>query len=253
MTGSRQMRPLKPEEYNAHLAMLNLAFAPWGSQEDWAHKYTQPGFDPARNVLVAEQDGEWIGGGSAWFREALINGKKVPVYLPGDLYTHPEHQGKGVYSMAMKSLNSLGKERGAVLGMTFPSLRAMPYHALTHYGFCDVFQPSTKIKLLRPAGLIELLADERISILHKLEGKHIKLAVDSDVFWLQIKDSALVRIAAVEHPHIFVISDFTTLFRLFAAYRRGKFALVSSAVGALLSGKLRFRSSVVNFFKMVFA
>ena len=252
MESKRQVRLIKPEEVARHLDMLNQAYAPWGSQAEWENKYTQPGFRPTENILVVEEDGKWVGGGTAWYREAIVNGKRVRVYMPGDFFTHPEHRGKGVYSTSHRGLKKLAREKGAALGVTFPSPRGLPYRALPKYGFCDIYRPRTKIKLLNPARLIPMLEHEKIGILQKFEGKRIRLVTPAEVVLFEVKDSSLKRVAEIPKADISIRSDFPTLFRIFARYQEGKRQLVLAAMRAVLSGRLWVATSPANILKVFF-
>lgn len=139
--------------------MLNLCFEPWGKIEEWKRVYVNfPGFDLTKNVLIVEENGKWVGGGTAWLREAVLkNGKKLLVYLAGDLYVHPDHRGKGIYSIAMKNLNKMASQRGAVLGFAFPSIYRVPTIALPKYGFVGIKYPVTKVHVLNFERFIDFL------------------------------------------------------------------------------------------------
>jgi predicted N-acetyltransferase YhbS len=252
MEAKRQVRPIKLEEVAKHLDMLNQAYAPWGSKVEWDSKYTQPGFKPAENILVVEEDGQWVGGGTAWYRDAIVNGKRVKVYMPGDLFTHPEHGGKGIYSTSMRGLNKLAREKGATLGVTFPSPRGLPYRVLPKYGFYDIYRPRTKIKLINPARLISMLEHEKISILQRFEGSKIRLKTPSETVLFEVKESSLKHVSKIHNVDISIRSDFLTLFRIFARYQEGKWQLMLAAMRAMLSGRLWVTSSPMNILKVLF-
>jgi len=71
MKMQRTVRNLKRGEEKKHFEMLNLCFKLWGSEEKWRRLYLQPGLDATKNVIVVEENKEWIGGATAWFREAF--------------------------------------------------------------------------------------------------------------------------------------------------------------------------------------
>jgi len=252
MASNREVRNLKEEEKEEHLDMLNLSYNHWGSKEQWQNKHIQPDFDVTKNIIVVEEGGKWLGGGTAWFRDALIGESRLKIYIPGDLYTLPEHAGKGVYSTAMKGLNQLGQENNAVFGVTCPSPPTLAFQALPRYGFCDVFRPKTKIKLLRPEKLLLLLEDEKIGVLQKLEGKRIKLVTPGEDILFEVKDSALRKTTEVRKPDIIIKSDLQTLFNIFASYQKGKMALVLSAIRAVFRRRLSLRMSLKNLVKVLF-
>lgn len=154
-----RVRRLRHGEESAHFNMLDLCFGIWVSEREWRGKYVlHPDFDVSENVVVVEQHGEWAGGGSAWFREALLrDNRKITVYSAGDLYVHPNHRGKGIYSIAMQSLNRLAATKGAVLGLAFPSVYRLPGVALPKYGFAEVFCPTTHILVFNPTNFFKFL------------------------------------------------------------------------------------------------
>jgi len=248
----RKVRLITQEEVLRHLEMLNRAYSHWGSQQDWENKYIQPGFKTTENIIVVEENGEWVGGGTAWYRDAVIGKKRVRIYMPGDLFTLPEYSGKGVYSTSMRGLNKMAQENKAVLGITFPAVGGLPYRALPKYGFYDVFHPHTKIKLLRPEKLLPLLEQEKIGILSKFEGKHIRLITPDCQISFVVKDSALKRVDRETKPDITIKADFNTLFGLFVSYRGGRQKFLKSAVGAVLGGRLWVKTSMRNVLKLVF-
>ena len=252
MESKRQVRLIKPEEMAKHLDMLNQAYAPWGSQAEWENKYTQPGFRPTENILVVEEDGKWVGGGTAWYRDATVNDRRVRVYMLGDSFTHPEHGGKGIFSTSTRGLNRLAKERGVALGVTFTSPRGLSYRALPKYGFYDIYRPRTKIKLLNPARLIPMLVHEKIGILQKFEGKRIRLVTPAEVVLFEVKDSSLKRVSEIPKADISIRSNFPTLFWIFARYQEGKRQLVLAAMRAVLGGRLWVATSPANILKVFF-
>ena len=66
----RTIRTLRRGEEKEHLRLLNLCYGYWGDEALWRRRYNQPGFDPYSNVIVVEEDGKWVGGGTMWFRRA---------------------------------------------------------------------------------------------------------------------------------------------------------------------------------------
>lgn len=183
MTARRKTRFLRPGEEKKHFEMLNLCYNPWGDEEKWKRLYSQEGFDRTKNVLVVEEGEEWIGGVTAWYREALLkNGQKVRVYVAGDGYVLPKHRGKGVYSTFMRAVNKLSQERGASLGVGFVSIYDVPFFALEKYGFADVFYPKTRILVVHPEMFFEFVIKQfrEIELLRRFEGMKIKLAISLD-------------------------------------------------------------------------
>lgn len=180
----RRVRNLRAGEEKKHFAMLNICFQPWGDQEKWRRHYEQPSFKATENVVVVEENNEWMGGGTAWFRNVVLrNGKKTRVYIAGDGYVHPNHRGKGVYSSFMQSLNELARRRGASLGFGFISLYGTPFKALPKYGFIDIFYPSTHILVLNPEKFFDFLVTQlkEISFPKNLEGLRLKLTISFNI------------------------------------------------------------------------
>jgi GNAT superfamily N-acetyltransferase len=179
----RIVRTIREGEEEKHLQMLNLAFEEWGSVEEWRKKYVQPDFDLKENVLVIEEKGKWAGGGTAWFRDAFLrSGKKIRVYMAGDLYVNPEFRGKGVYSTAMESLNKMASAKGAVLAFAFPSIYRLPSIALPKYGFVNIAYPKTRLLVLNPENFLSyILSNLREAYLPpRFDGMHVRLAVHFD-------------------------------------------------------------------------
>lgn len=180
----RKTRSLREGEERKHFETLNTCYNPWGKYEEWNRRYKQfPEFDLTKNVLIVEESGEWAGGATAWFREAFLsNDKKISVYEAGDLYVLPAFRGKGIYSMAMRSLNEMAQKRGAVLGFGFPSVYGVAATALPKYGFADVFYPVTKILLLKPERFLGYFLSrlEEFVVPPKLNGLKIRLIVPFD-------------------------------------------------------------------------
>ncbi len=179
----RIVRTLREGEEEKHLEMLNIAFDGWGSEEEWRKKYVQPEFDPEESVLVVEERGKWAGGGTAWFRDAFLrSGRRIRVYMAGDLYVNPGFRGKGIYSTAMESLNKMASAKGAVLAFAFPSIYRLPSIALPKYGFADVEYPKTRLLVLNPEKFLRyILSNIKEAYLPSVfEGMTVKLTVNFD-------------------------------------------------------------------------
>jgi len=161
--------------------MLNLCYNPWGSKEEWRRRYVlHPDFDTTENVLIVEENGEWAGGGTAWIRKALLkNNEETIVYGAGDLYVHPDHRGKGLYSAAMRNLNQLAQRKDSVLGFAFPSIYRVPAVALPKYGFVNIFYPMTHVFILKPRKFFGFLISraKRAYLPEKFNGIKFKLTV----------------------------------------------------------------------------
>ena len=175
-----RIRTLRRGEETTHFSMLNLCYNPWvGDEDDWRRRYVlHPNFDFTENVLIVEENGEWAGGGTAWFREALLkNNEKIMVYGAGDLYVHPDHRGKGIYSTTMRSLNQLAQKKGAVLGFAFPSIYGLAAIVLNKYGFSDVLCPMTHVLVLKPEKFFQFLISKKAIFPEKFNGIKFKLTV----------------------------------------------------------------------------
>ncbi len=178
------MRTLRVGEEKKHFETLNLCYERWGDEDEWKRRYLQfPKFNFVKNVLVVEENGEWAGGGTAWFREAILsNDNKIRIYLAGDLYVLPPFQGKGIYSTAMRSLNEMARKNKAVLGFGFPTNYGLAAVALPKYGFTDIFYPITHIFLLRPERFLNYLFFRigRVVLPKKFNNLTVKLLVSVD-------------------------------------------------------------------------
>ena len=176
----RKVRNLRVGEEKKHFAMLNLCFQPWGDEEKWKRYYEQQNFNATENVVVVEEGREWMGGGTAWFRDVFLrNDRKTRVYIAGDGYVHPNHRGKGVYSSFMQGLNELARRKKASLGFGFISIYGTPFKALPKYGFVDIFYPSTHILVLNPYKFFNFLVAQlkEISFPNNFEGLRVKMTI----------------------------------------------------------------------------
>lgn len=265
MTMRRAVRNLRRGEEIKHFEMLNLCFAAWGSKKKWERLYLQPHFDITKNVVVVEENGEWIGGGTAWFRETFLktNGK-TKAYIAGDGYVHPNHRGKGVYSTFMRSLNRLAKKRGASLGFGFISLYGIPFLALRKYGFIDIFHPMTKYLVLNPKNFLHFLIAQLgdFDLPKKLEGLKLGLTISFRVSnrkctvnkILQIRNGILresdENARNVEDIDLTIRTDIQTLLFIFRCFFLKKKAIFPVILIAILSRHLKLRFSL-KFVKML--
>ena len=256
--GERRIRTLKRGEETAHFDMLNLCYDPWGNKEEWRRRYIlYPDFDIAENVVVVEKNGEWAGGGTAWFREALLkNNKEIMVYGAGDLYVHPDHRGIGLYSTAMRSLNQLAQKKGAVLGFAFPSIYRLPTVALPKYGFVEVFYPRTHVFVLNPEKFFHFLISraKKAYLPEKFNGIKFKLTVSFDTpngkrsitKTFQVEKGQISESKEVpnkKHVDLAVKTEIGVLLEIVCGFYLGKRALILSLLAALLRGRLRLRFS----------
>lgn len=253
-----RIRTLRLGEETAHFNMLNLCFDPWGHQEEWKRRYVlYPNFDVEENVVIVEKNGAWAGGGTAWFREALMkNNKKIMVYCAGDLYVHPDHRGRGVYSTAMRSLNQLAKRKGSVLGFVFPSIYRLPAMVLPKYGFVRVFYPMTHVFVLNPKKFFKFLISraKKAYLPEKFNGMRFELTVSFDTpsgkhiitETFQVEKGQISESKEVpdkDHVDLAVKTEIGVLLKIVGGFYLGKRALILSLFAALLRGRLRFRFS----------
>ncbi len=243
--------------------MLNLAYNTWGDDAKWRKKYDQPGFDVRKNVVVVEENGEWAGGGTAWFREAILgNERKATVYTAGDLYVHPNHRGKGIYSSAMKALNKMAYDREAVLGFAFPSIYRLPSIALPKYGFVDVLYPKTRILILNPEkflGYILSLIKEAY-LPSKYNAMIISLTVKFDLPQgkrsitriFRVENGALLDLAQADKIDLKVTMAVDLLLKISSRFYLGTISILPTLLNALLrrrlgvSFSLRFAKAVIG-------
>lgn len=260
----RVVRNLRSNERKRHLGMLNLCFGSWGDERKWERLYLEKGFDITKNVIVVEEDGQWMGGGTAWFREAFLKtNKKIKVYIAGDGYVHPNHRGKGVYSTFMRSLNELAQKQGAPLGFGFISIYGIPFKAAPKHGFANLFYPVTKILPLNPENFLSYLFDQlkELSLPVNFEGlklkfivlfrKHKRKCTVNKIF--QIKNRKLCELLSHKDDvalDLILQTDIGTLLSIFTHFRRRKRAVIPVVIANFLLGRLRFRFSI-NFVKLL--
>lgn len=255
----RKVRNLRVGEEKKHLEMLNLCFQPWGDEEKWKRHYEQRHFNATENVVVVEEDNEWIGGGTAWFHDVFLrNDRKTRVYIAGDGYVHPNHRGKGVYSSFMQSLNELARKKRASLGFGFISIYGTPFKALPKYGFVDIFYPSTHILVLNPDKFFNFLIAqlEGISFSKNLEGLKLKLTIPfitpkgkheiAKVF--QVKRGILCEVERdIEDSNnidVAIKADVSALLRILKHIHLSKRTLFLIVFANFLLGRFRMRFSI---------
>jgi GNAT superfamily N-acetyltransferase len=259
MKAKREVRTLHLGEEKRHLDILNLCFGNWGDEEKWKKMYVQPGFKVTENVIVVEDDGKWAGGGTCWFRDAFFkNDKEAKMYVAGDLYVHPEHRGKGVYSTAMQSLNEIARKRAAFVGIAFPSISAIPSAALPKYGFHEIFRPSTWIYVFNPEKFLRYLFSEveKMYVPEKYEGLKLKLQVS---FALPQGKHLVTRMFRIAQGRLHELTDepteerkfdltiktnIETLMRIYSDFYLKKRTLTPSLIWALLTRRVTARFSL---------
>ena len=261
----RTVRNLRRGEEKKHFEMLNLCFKPWGSEEKWRRLYLQPSFGATKNVIIVEENKEWIGGATAWFREAsLRENRKVKVYIAGDGYVHPNHRGKGVYSTFMRGLNKLARKKGASLGFGFVSVHGTPFIALPRYGFVDIFHPATKILILNPENFLQFIITQmqNVDFPKNFEGLRLKLLVSFVVpkgkhaisRTFHVKKGKLrelpSRVGDIKNIDLRVKTDINMLLKISSYFYLKKKTLFPILFIAFLRRRLAFRFSL-NFLRMI--
>lgn len=257
-----RIRTLKHGEETAHFNMLNLTYDPWGSEEEWKRRYRlHPDFDITENVVIVEKNGQWAGGGTAWFREALLkNNKKIPVYAAGSLYVHPDFRGKGVYSTAMRSLNQLAQKKGAALGFTFPAIYRIVAVALPKYGFVPIFYPTTNVLVLNPDKFFQFLISraQKTYFPENLNGIKFRLTVSFNTAQDRREISGTFRIENGQiyesresqdkgHVDLTVKTEIGTLMQIISAFYIGRRALLFRLFSASVMRRLKIRFSMKLF------
>lgn len=259
MKQGEKVRTLTHKEETAHYHMLNLCYEPWGSEDEWKRRYVyHPDFDVTENVVIIEEDGEWAGGGTAWFREALLkNNKNITVYGAGDLYVHPDHRGKGIYSTAMRSLNQLAQKKGAALGFAYPSIYRLPAMALPKYGFVEAFYPTTHVLVLNPEKFFEFLISRarKAFFSEKFNGIKLKLTVSFNTpkgkreitEKFQVEKGQICELRAIqekEHMDLTVKTEAGVLLKLVSGFYLGKRGLLLLVLLGLVKRRLKVRFSM---------
>jgi GNAT superfamily N-acetyltransferase len=255
----KRIRTLRREEGTAHLDMLDLCYDPWGTKEEWRRRYIlHPDFDVTENVVIIEENNEWSGGGTAWFREALLkNGKAVKVYSAGDLYVHPSHRSKGIYSTAMRSLNQLAQKKGAVLGFAYPSIYRLPAMALPKYGFVQTFHPMTHVLVLNPEKFFQFMISraKKAFLSKEFNGIRLKLTVIFNApdnrheitHNFHVENGEIHELGLTqdrEHADLAIRTEAGVLLQLVSAFYMGKRALMLLAFANLLKRRLGLRVSL---------
>lgn len=260
----RKVRNLKVGEEKKHLETLQSCFDSWGDWGEWRRRYEQPDFSITENVIVVEENSEWIGGGTAWFRDAFLRkDKRTKVYIAGDGYVHPDHRGRGVYSTIMQSLNELARNKGASLGFGFISIYETPFIALPKYGFIDVFHPETNVLVLNPEKFMFFLTAQmkEITLPNKFENLRLKLTIS---FNASKRKHEVTKVFKISNGHLHemqgdirnvrnidlsIKTSISTLLKIFRYLHFRKKTLLLLLFANFLIGRFRFRCSI-EFVKM---
>jgi len=254
---------LKIGEEKKHLELLNLCYSPWGDDQQWRRLYLQEGFDSTKNVLVVEENGEWGGGVTAWFREVLLaRNKGVKAYIAGDGYVLPDHRGKGLYSFYMKTVNEMAKSRGSALGLGFISAYNLPpQKALPKIGFVDALIPSTEILVLNPERFFDYVLTEwtqEVQIPSAFEKMKFAIMVSFKSYKgkvalckkFTIENGKLTQLStpslletAKDKTDLRVNTDIETLAEVIKQFNFGRKKLLFALLAAIINGRLSLRFS----------
>lgn len=181
---TRKVRTLQHGEEKKHFETLNLCYAPWGDEEEWQRRYVKfPDFDITKNVILVTVNGEWAGGVTTWYREAILsNGRRIRVSLPGDGYVLPAFEDKGVFSTSMRAINDVTKKEGAVLSFAFPAVYGHSALALSKYGFMNALYPVAKVYVLNHERFLDdfLTRTRRVILNDRFDNLTVKLMVPVD-------------------------------------------------------------------------
>lgn len=253
----RKFRRLRKDEQKNHLDMLNFCFNPWGDEEKWRSKYCQEGFNIDEDVMVVEENEEWIGGCTAWFREAFLKeNKKVKGQLAGDGYALPSHTGKGVYITCVESLIEPARKKGASLGFGFVTIYGGPFRSLLKTGYIDLFHPTTKMLILNPEKFFKYMVAQAkyVRLPSKFECLKVKLLISMKCLkgkakvckTFEIKNRRLCELASIsdEKIDLKISANIETLFKIFRYLHFKKKLLFVVLLTAFLRGRFTFRFSL---------
>lgn len=258
MKSAEKVRTLRPGEETAHFDMLNLCYGPWGAEDEWRRRYVlHPDFSITENVVIVEENDQWAGGGTGWFRRALLKNHPIMVYGAGDLYVHPDHRGRGIYSTAMRSLNQLAQKKGAVLGFAYPSIYRLPAMALPKYGFVETFYPTTHVLVLNPEKFFKFLVSRarKAFFSEKFNGLKLQLTVSfntptgkrriSERFL--VENEQIRELQAAEEKgkmDLTAETEASVLLRLVSSFYLGKRGLLLFVISNLFRRRLKIRFSM---------
>jgi hypothetical protein len=179
------------------------------------------------------------------------------VYGAGDLYVHPGHRGKGMYSTAMRSLNQLAQKKGAALGFAYPSIYRLPAMALPKYGFVETFYPTTHVLVLNPEKFFRFLVSraKKAFFSEKFNGIRLKLIVSFNTpkGRRQISEKFLVENGQInelqatrekEHFDLAAETEASVLLRLVSGFYLGRRGLLLFVLSNLVKRRLKVRFSI---------
>jgi hypothetical protein len=208
--------------------------------------------------LVVEEDGEWAGGVTTWFREALLsNGKKIRVSSPGDGYVLPDFMDRGVFSTSMRAVVETTLKEGGVLSLAFVAVYGHSASVLSKYGFMSVLYPVSKVYILKAERFLDdFLARTRRVILDKrFDNLLVKLVVPT----AKGSKECITRVIRIEKgklkefkpkpgdrikPDLTINSDIELLISTASLFYRRKRSLYFVLLASLLRRRLGLRFSL---------
>jgi len=154
MSGEQQknkasIRTLKPGDEANLVDFLNFCYrGAWGDMKWWQWLYPQsPSFNKSHTFII-ESDNKIVGYRGLYFRELIIQGKKVPVVFLGDTATHPGYRGLGLYSKIHQATLRAAKFEGASIALTENGRGSITYNHNRKTGFIEVKRNHTYVKLI---------------------------------------------------------------------------------------------------------
>jgi GNAT superfamily N-acetyltransferase len=155
------MRPAAAEDVAAILSLVKLSLGAGNVPREeaywnWKHCKNPFGVSPC---LVAEADDRVIGVRAFMRWSWRSNGSDVPAVRAVDTATHPQWQGKGIFSQLTRALVSTMQQEGVAFVFNTPNAKSRPGYL--KMGWRNLGRTSLWLRPVRPLGVLRALISGR--------------------------------------------------------------------------------------------
>ncbi len=122
MLNAWHVRPAKPADAEAIVALLNEVYGDWGTLADWHWKYQQPPTQFRLPSAVADMDGQIIGHFGIVPLQAVLNGKRMRGAQTVDAAVLTAYRRRGIHSALGRYVLDQAAQAGVTWIYAFPGL-----------------------------------------------------------------------------------------------------------------------------------
>jgi len=119
-------RPYEDTDADQAIDLFSRCFGKARQKADWKWQYHLCPY--GQISVVCEYGQEMVGFYGVVLRPLMIENREVMAGHVLDVMTHPEHQGKGIFTSAAKAAFSVAKAREVSVFFGFPNKKALPGH-----------------------------------------------------------------------------------------------------------------------------